>query len=238
MMSVSAAPMPDKMVDRSMASKKPVNRSVDAARQSMTTRFDFSNKLKTPSRPRRSARSMKLASGWKRFSVEFSLSLSMATCLMPLSFRYWTKLMAKKLLPTVNRLLGFLVAFPARVGVERGDDFKPLLFKTAIRQQRESEVADADQNHRLQARCAEFIGDLFGKRRHVIAEAARAERAETGEVFAELGGLDAGGQGEHLAGNGADAVVPQPHEAAQVKRQAINRLARNGWAPVLFQRRR
>jgi len=50
--------------------------------------------------------------------------------------------------------------------------------------------------------------------------------------------LATGGPGEHLAGNGADAVLAQPREAAQIKRKAINRLARNGWTPVCFQGRR
>ena len=48
---VSAAPIADNTVDKSMTVKKSMNRSVDAARQSMTTRFDFSNALKMPSEP-------------------------------------------------------------------------------------------------------------------------------------------------------------------------------------------
>ena len=79
---------------------------------------------------------------------------------------------------------------------------------------------------------------LFDKRRHVITEAARAERAEVGEVLAELRGLDAGGPGERLAGNGADAVLAQPREAAQINRKTINRLARDDWPAVFLQGRR
>jgi hypothetical protein len=60
---VSAAPIADSTVDTSITLKKSMNKSVDAARQSMTTRFDFSNAPKISSRPRRSARSRKRVSG-------------------------------------------------------------------------------------------------------------------------------------------------------------------------------
>ncbi len=137
----------------------------------------------------------------------------------------------------VNRLFDFLVALAVRLGVERGDDFKSFLFKAAIREQREAEVADAHQDDRLQPRRAEFLGDLFEKLRDIVAQAARAERAEIRQVFAQLRGLDAGGLGERLAGNGADAVLTQPREAAQIDRKAINRLARDFRAVDFFQRR-
>ena len=134
-----------------------------------------------------------------------------------------------------NRLLDFLVAFAPGLGIKRGDDFKSFLFKSAIRQQRQAEVADADQDDRLQPRGAELIGNPGGKFRHVVTEAARAERAEIGEVLAELRGLDAGGLGQRLAGNRADAVFAQPRQAAQVKRETINRLAGDDRAAVFFQ---
>ena len=114
----------------------------------------------------------------------------------------------------VNRLFGFLVAFAARLGVEGGDDLKSLLFKPTIRQQRQSKMADANENHRLQPRSAEFVGDLCGKFHHIVTQAARAERAETGEVLAELRGFHAGDLRERLAGNRADAVFAQPRKAA------------------------
>ncbi len=138
----------------------------------------------------------------------------------------------------INRLFDFLVAFAARLGVERGDNFKSLLFKPAIRQQRQPEMAGAHQNDRLQARRAEFLGNFFGQFRHVVAQAARAERAETGEVLAELRGFDAGGLGERLAGNGAEAVLAQPREAAQINGKTINRLARNGRPAGFLQARK
>ena len=134
-----------------------------------------------------------------------------------------------------NRLLDFLVALASRLGIKGGDDFKSFLFESAIRQQRQAEVADADQDDRLQPRGAEFVGNLCGKFRHVVAEAARAEGAEIGEVLAQLRGLDAGGLGQRLAGNGADAVLAQPRQAAQINRKTINRLARDDRAAVFFQ---
>jgi hypothetical protein len=88
-------------------------------------------------------------------------------------------------------------------------------------------MPDADQNHRLQTRRAQFLGNFFEKLRDIVTQAARAERAEIGEVFAELGGLDARRFRERLAGNRADAVLMQPREAAQIDREAINRLARD-----------
>src|SRR5450432_361980 len=88
-------------------------------------------------------------------------------------------------------------------------------------------MPDADQDDRLQMRRAKLLGNFFEKLRDLVAQAARAERAEIREVFAELGGLDAGGLRERLAGNRADAVLMQPREAAQINREAINRLARD-----------
>ena len=67
----------------------------------------------------------------------------------------------RKFVHAQNRLADFFVALTARVGVKAGDDFKSFLSKTAIRKQREAEMPDADQNDRLQARRAEFIGDFF-----------------------------------------------------------------------------
>ena len=60
---------------------------------------------------------------------------------------------------------------------------------------------------------------------HIVTQAARAELAEVGEVLAQLGGLDASDPGERLAGDGADGVVAEAREAAQINRETINRLA-------------
>ena len=91
---------------------------------------------------------------------------------------------------------------------------------------------------RLQARRAEFVGDFFRQIRHVITEAARAEGAEISEVLAQLGGFDAGGLGERLAGNGADAVLAQPRQTTEINRETINRLARNDCGAFFFKARR
>ena len=61
----------------------------------------------------------------------------------------------------------------------------------------------------------------------VVAESARAELAEVSEVFAELGGLDAGDFGERLTGNGLNIIVPQPRQTPRIYGQAVDRLARN-----------
>ena len=89
---------------------------------------------------------------------------------------------SRQFVHAVNRLFGFLVAFAARLGVERGDDLKSLLLKSAIRQQRQSEMAGAHENHRLQPRRAEFLGNLSGKvpPRHSPGRACRTCRNRRG----------------------------------------------------------
>src|ERR1017187_2445777 len=111
----------------------------------------------------------------------------------------------------------------------------PSFSKSAIRQQRKTKIADADQNHRLQPRGTEFIGNFGRKFSDVVTEAAGAERAEAGEVFAELRGFDAGGLRQRLAGNRADAILAQPRQAAQVNRETVNRLARDDGTAGFFQ---
>jgi len=96
-------------------------------------------------------------------------------------------------------------------------------------------MSNADENHRLQSRRAEFFGNFLRQFDHFIAETACAECAEVGEVFAQLRGLDAGGFGECFAGNRADAVFAQARKATQINRETINRLTRNFDASVLFQ---
>jgi Cu/Ag efflux pump CusA len=73
---------------RPTSSKKSMNRSVDAARQSITRRSAASAAMKMWSISRRCSRLMKSESGWNRLSVEFSWSLSMAQCAIPRSLRY------------------------------------------------------------------------------------------------------------------------------------------------------
>ncbi len=97
-------------------------------------------------------------------------------------------------------------------------------------------MPDTDEDDRLQPRRAEFLGNFLEKFRDIVAQPARAERSEVGEVFAKLRGLHARRLRERLARNGADAVLVQPRETAQINRKAINRLARDFRASVLFQR--
>ena len=96
-------------------------------------------------------------------------------------------------------------------------------------------MPDADKNHRLQSRRAEFLGNFLRKLRHVVTKPARAERAEVSKVFAKLRGFDAGGFRERLARDRADAVLTEAREAAQINRKTINRLARNFRATILLQ---
>ena len=135
-----------------------------------------------------------------------------------------------------NGLLDFLVTLAAGFGIKGGENFKTFFFKPAIGDERKTQVADADEDDRLQTGGAEFVGNFSGQFVDIVAEAARAECAEVGEIFAELSGLDAGGLGERLAGNRADAVLAQAGEAAQINREAINRFARNDGATSFFHR--
>ena len=121
----------------------------------------------------------------------------------------------------------FRVTAALRLNIKRGDDFKPLLLKTAIGKQRKAEIPDADEDHRLKAVGAQQIGDHLGQLFDFIAQAAGAELAEIGEILAKLRRLDAGGGGERVAGDGADRVRLEPVQAAQVNGQTINRLAGN-----------
>ena len=117
-----------------------------------------------------------------------------------------------------NGLGDLFVAGAAGVGVEGGDDLKAFLFKAAIGEQGQTEVADADENDGLQSGGAEFFGDAAGEFGDVIAEAAGAEGAKAGQIFAELGGFYAGRLGQRLAGDGIEAVLFETGQAAQINR--------------------
>ena len=113
-------------------------------------------------------------------------------------------------------LFDFLVPLALRRGVESGDDFEALFFEAPIGEEGEAEVADADEDDGLEPGGSELVGDFPGELADIVAQAAGAEGAEVGEVLPELGGLDAGGLGERLAGDGADEVLAQPGEAAHI----------------------
>ena len=114
------------------------------------------------------------------------------------------------------------------------DDFKTFRTEALIRQQRCAEVAHAHEHDRLQARGAEHLGDHFRELLDLVAQPARAERAEVSEVLAQLRGLHARRARERLAGNRRQPVLLQAEQAAQINRQAINRLARNLGPQVFF----
>src|SRR5581483_5711335 len=99
-MTVSRASSERRTSAKLTSSKKSMNKSVDAARQSITRRSEVSAVVNTRSISRRCSRLMNSDCGWKRLSVEFSWSLSIAQWAMPQSLRYWTKFVAKKLFPT------------------------------------------------------------------------------------------------------------------------------------------
>ena len=107
--------------------------------------------------------------------------------------------------------------------------------KAAIRKERRAHVADADEHHWLQAARAQQVDDHLRELVHVVAEAARAELAEVGEVLAQLRGFDARDFRQRLAGDSANVVRLEPLEAAQIDGQTINRLARDLWAMCFFQ---
>jgi len=144
----------------------------------------------------------------------------------------------RQFIHAINRLLDLLVALALWLGVKGGDNLKSFLLKSTIRNERESEMSDADENHRLQPRRAEFLGDFFEEVGDIVAEPTRAERAEVGEVFAQLRRLDARRFRQRLAAHGADAVLVQSRKAAQINRKAINRLARDFGSSILLQARK
>ena len=110
------------------------------------------------------------------------------------------------------------IPFASAIQIKGGNDFKSFLFEPAIRQQRETEIADANEDDRLQTGCAQFVGNHLGQFRDVISEPARAEMAEIGEVLAQLRRLHAGNLRERLARHGLNIVILQTRKAAQINR--------------------
>jgi hypothetical protein len=69
---------PSRRPGNATSSKKSMDRSVEVARQSITIRSEISAAVNTRSISRRCSRLINSASGWNRFSVGFSRSLSTA----------------------------------------------------------------------------------------------------------------------------------------------------------------
>ena len=107
-----------------------------------------------------------------------------------------------------------LISSPTRlgIGVEERGDAEPAAGETGVAGQRVTEVTDADQRDGAPLGEAEHELDLLDQQGDVVADAAGAVRAEVGEVLAQLGGVDPGGGGEPLAGDG---LVPGLGEVVQ-----------------------
>ena len=69
---------------------------------------------------------------------------------------------AARFLHFVNGDRAVFVAAAGGVGVKRGHDLKPFLFKSTVREQRESKIADAYEHDWLQAGRAEDFGNHVG----------------------------------------------------------------------------
>ncbi len=127
-----------------------------------------------------------------------------------------------------DRLVKILAALATDIFIEAGDDFKTLLGESGIAHERAAQAADADNDDGLEAVGAEGVAESDGEQFDIVAKSAGAEVAEVGKVFAELGGGDAGDLGERFAGDGADAVVVEALEAAEIEGEAVEGFARNG----------
>src|SRR5207244_12341859 len=123
----------------------------------------------------------------------------------------------RQILHAENRLGNLFVTRSRRINVKGRDDLKSFLLEAAVGEQGQTEVADTDENDRLQARSAEFVGDHLRQFAHVVAQSPRAERAEIREVLAQLGGLDPGDFRERFAGNGLEVFLLDPRQTAEIE---------------------
>src|ERR1039458_5873027 len=69
----------------------------------------------------------------------------------------------------------------------------------------------------------------------IVAQAAGAELSKVSHVLAKLGGFDAGGAGQGIAGAGAKPIGLEPPQAAQINGQPVNCFPRNFCTNDLFQ---
>ncbi len=134
----------------------------------------------------------------------------------------------------INRLFHRLVTLRG-VLIECGNNLETFLFETFIQEQRQTEVADTNQNNRLQTIRSQQIGNHFAELLDIVAKTTSAELAEIGQVFTKLSGFYARRLCQCFAGNRADGVILQPLQTAQINRKPINGFARNFWAGWLFQ---
>ena len=119
-------------------------------------------------------------------------------------------------------------ALSGGVSVESGDDLESFAREAAVSEEGAAEVTSADEDDGLEAGGSENIGEFFGQGGDGIAEAAGSEVADVGEIFPELGGLDAGGAGEGDGGDGVNAVGAEALEGAVVDGHPVDGLFRDG----------
>src|SRR5882757_3316000 len=74
--------------------------------------------------------------------------------------------------------------------------------------------------------------DLADEDFHLVSDAARAVRADVGQVLAQLGRVDPGGGGQLLAGDGRHVLLGQPRQHPQVDREAGDGGLGNGPGPL------
>src|SRR5439155_8630272 len=101
------------------------------------------------------------------------------------------------------------LADAGRVGVEEGRDVEAAGGEPRVPRQGVTEITHPDEGHRPVLGEAEHLLDLADEGGHVVADAAGAVRAQVGQVLAQLGGVDAGGVGQFLAGDGVVAGLGQ-----------------------------
>ncbi len=140
----------------------------------------------------------------------------------------------REVLHSENRLADLLFPFAVRFDIKTGDDLEPFFFESTIREEGKTQVPDADEEYRLQARGAEFIGNLFGKLDDTIAETAGAELSEISKILAKLSRLHPRDLGQSLTGYGVDIVILKPSQAPEVKRKPVNGLSRDFRGGQLF----
>ena len=70
---------------------------------------------------------------------------------------------------------------------------------------------------------------------NIVAQAARAELPEISQVFAQLGGFDAGRLGQGFTGDGADAVALKALERTEIDRKPVNGFAWNFCSETFLQ---
>ncbi len=105
--------------------------------------------------------------------------------------------------------------------IEQGGDLEAFLAEPGIVGEREAEIAGAHDGDAQLSVEAQNLSEVPLQIAHVVADAADAELAEVGEVFADLSRVQVELLGERPRGNRADAGPVEHVQAPQVERQAI-----------------